>query len=208
VSQLLRPVGPHSPAVYWRRRVVLLLVVLVVVLVLRSLFGSSSSSSASDAPRQPAPTTGTAATTAAAAPPAVTPSPTATPIGDCADGDISLRTTTDAQTYPATVRPRFTLTVTNTSHTACRRNLGSGALSLTVTSGGARVWSSDDCNPGGPAGAQVLQPGAHVNTTLSWARVLSAPGCPTGRPPAGPGQYVVTGSADKASSPGAVFALR
>ncbi|MFZ0322593.1 MAG: hypothetical protein WAN48_00495 [Actinomycetes bacterium] len=101
--------------------------------------------------------------------------------------------TTDRQSYPPDVLPTFTLAVENVGTQTCRRDVGQRALELTVSSGGVQVWSSDDCNPGGPAAERVFGPGDRFVQPVSWSRQRSEPGCPSGEPLADPGQYQVVG---------------
>ena len=79
--------------------------------------------------------------------------------------------------------------VTNTGAVWCLRDVGQGALALTITSGGARVWSSEDCAPGGPAGPLLIAPGQSITRSVSWTRLRSQPGCPAGLPSAAAGAY-------------------
>jgi hypothetical protein len=211
----MHPVGPEPASTYWvRRALAVLVLLLVVVLVWWLLFGRSSGSpDTSGGPPTPSvssssPSTTPSGTTSSS--PSKTPSNT--PSGtaseqDCTNAQIKVVVTTDASTYPPGKDPTFTLTVTNISDTACRRDVGSAAEELVVTSGDTRIWSSDDCNPPGTASVQRLKPGQPLSVSVDWGRTLSQPGCPTGQPAADPGTYKVTGRVgDKTSAP-AVFQL-
>jgi hypothetical protein len=99
----------------------------------------------------------------------------------------------------------LTLTVKNTGTAPCRRALGPSAVELLITSGSDRIWSSDDCSPGGAAGEVVLQPGGTQAATVTWPGTRSAPGCPSARPAAQPGTYRITARVGDLHVPGPSF---
>ena len=98
---------------------------------------------------------------------------------------------TDSATYAAGVRPKLTVSVTNTGKVACKRDIGRAAMSLVVSLGTTRVWSSDDCAPGGQPAVDVLQPGQVFSSSVSWSRTASKVGCPSGQPAAAAGSYTL-----------------
>lgn len=185
---VMHPVGPLAPATYWRRRALLLALLVVLVLVLRSCVGGDDPKRTAGAGNSPTPTHSVTRTVA----PSTAPSP-ARPNGPvtCSDAALRLTTRTDARSYATDVRPRITLTVTNVSRSTCRRDLGGRALEVLVYSGEDRIWSSDDCSTDTTAAVQTLKAGQVLESTVTWARTRSAKGCPTGRPEARPGTYVV-----------------
>jgi hypothetical protein len=223
VSSVLRPVGSLPPSVYWVRRA---LVVIVIVLVLALLWwllfdrGGSPGPVSNPTPgavgsTSPAPTPSDTPSKTPASSASATDSPTATPTnsatgtaGPCPDSAIKVRVTTDAASYPAGVDPTFTLSVVNTTDQPCLRDVGSKAEELVVTSGQARVWSSDDCNPPGSANVTELQPGQPVTVSVSWGRESSQPGCPTPAQSATAGTYEVTGRVGSATSKPTTFVLQ
>ena len=85
------------------------------------------------------------------------------------------------------------LAVRNAGTAPCVRPLGQGAVELTVLSGRDRIWSSDDCAPGGPAGPVVLRPQELRVITVTWSARRSRPGCPAGAEAIEPGTYRVVG---------------
>lgn len=212
---VLRPVGRLSPRVYWFRRLLVLVLVGAVLWAGYRWLAPSGDDAAPDGgasgPTATPTVTATSASpsvSATSATPTASPTRTSTPAApDCRDQDLSVTVSTDAETYPAGVQPEFTLTVTNESEAACTRDLGQRALELRVSSGGARVWSSDDCNPDGPSDPTRLRPGDPFVQSVSWARQASQPGCPPDEPTADPGQYqVIARNLDLLSEP-AVFTL-
>ncbi|HVQ88137.1 MAG TPA: hypothetical protein VMT88_08145 [Actinomycetes bacterium] len=116
--------------------------------------------------------------------------------------------TTDQKTYTTTELPTFTLSVTNTSDATCRRDVGQSALELRVSTGGTRVWSSDDCNSGGEPREKTLDPGDSFAQSVQWSRTHSEPGCPTPQEAAAAGTYQVVARDLEIISEPAVFKLQ
>lgn len=197
-----QPVGPLPAQTYWLRRAGVLLAVLAVLFVATiPLRGDAEDTLATGDPTA-APTTGPSEVADPTAEP--TPSPTPAP-EPCPDGALEVTATSDAESYPLGATAALALTVKNTGAIPCSRALGQGAVELIVTSGDDRVWSSDDCAPGGDAGEVVLEPGAEQSARATWSTVRSAPGCPPEQPQAQPGTYRVTARVGELQVPGAVF---
>lgn len=197
-----QPVGPHEAATYWRRRAAVALAALLVLLLATLPLGGD------DEPDRLAGATPAATPTAdPTADPAA--DPTADPTGGdvCPDTALEVLATADADSYPAGGTARLELTVRNTGTVPCRRALGQGAVELVVTSGDDRIWSSDDCAPGGPQDEVVLPPGGTSTARASWATVRSAPSCPGDQPAAAPGTYRVTGRVGELRLPGDAFTV-
>jgi cytoskeletal protein RodZ len=193
---VLRPVGDLPPSVYWVRRLVVLAVLVLVVLVVWWLWpggGDNTSPTGSDQP--------TSLPTASPTPtPTPTPSPTesrtkqsSTPTDEplCPDSAIEVTVRTNAKSYPANALPDITLSVTNVSDESCSRDVGQASNELQITSGGAQVWSSDDCSPGGGADFQTLAPGDSWAQTVTWPKVQSSEGCPSPAESVSAGTYQV-----------------
>lgn len=206
---VLRPVGDQPASVYWVRRGLVLLVVLLVVAVAWWLWPSGDDAVPTTAEPTPTPTATTSPSSSETPTPEKTktkkPKPDLAPA--CADSDIDVTVSVDAETYPPDRRPSFTLAVENVSDETCSRDVGQAANELRVTSGGAQVWSSDDCNPGGAEDPVDLDPEERFVQTVSWERVPSSEGCPTGQSEVDAGTYqVVARNGDVLSEP-AVFVL-
>lgn len=203
-----RPVGPLPVATYWRRRAGVLAVVVVVGFLVSALAGLRGAGPdrlrATGAP--PATATPTAGRTASASG-AASAAPAAAAVPACPDQVATVNASTDASVYPPGSTARLTLSIANTGSTACRRAVGRSAVEVVVTSGSDRIWSSDDCAPGGDAGETVLQPGQAVTTTVTWPGTRSAPGCPPDHPAARPGTYRITARVGGLQVPGAVFRI-
>jgi hypothetical protein len=141
--------------------------------------------------------TGTAPAVAAAAgarPVPTTPAAAAQP-ADCASEVVEVTVRSDARRYAPKVNPKLYITVVNRGQAACRFDVGSKALTLVVSSGTDRIWSSDDCQGTGRSDVRLLQPGKPFAAAAEWGRLRSAPGCPKGQPAAKPGTYLLSGSA-------------
>jgi len=206
---VIRPVGDQPPSVYWVRRGLLVAVVLVVVAILWWLWPAGADTTETAAP-DPSPSASPTDTSSASPTPTKTkkkkPKEELEPA--CSDDAIEVTVSTNAETYAPDRNPSFTFAVENVSKNACSRDVGQLANELRVTSGGAKVWSSDDCNPGGAVDRSNLGPGDRFVQSVNWARVRSAEGCPTPEEAAGPGTYqVLARNGDLLSEP-AVFELQ
>lgn len=112
-----------------------------------------------------------------------------------------------ATAYPASGPVHIRFAVSTTSSTPCKRDVGQLANSVIITSSGQRVWSSDDCNPGGDHDVRTLSQGASYVETLTWNVTVSHPGCPSGALMAPTGTYAVVGHNLDVSSPPETFTL-
>jgi hypothetical protein len=172
---------------------ILLGVIVLVVVVVWWLFGRRGGDDAVTASSTPTPTVSSTPPFTPSAEPTKTKKKSSPPANtqSCADKDIEVTVVTDAPSYPAGEFPNFTLAVENVSGSACARDVGSEALELRVSSGGSKVWSSDDCNPTGQSRDKDLKPGDRFVQTVQWDRVQSSPGCPTPQESAPAGNYQV-----------------
>jgi hypothetical protein len=179
--------------------------------------GSATKTTARAAPK-PAPARTPAATptptpsakakpTAGASAKSPSPTPSAKRADACKDGDLEVEAKPDKLSYPSGALPVLTLSVTNAGSAPCSRDLGQSARELRLTSGPARVWSSDDCADKAPADLVVLKPGETRDFSVTWSRRRSAQGCPADQPIAEPGTYRVTGRIGSVSSPAKAFLL-
>jgi len=109
----------------------------------------------------------------------------------CGPGELVVTASPERTEYKVGTMPRLRLTVRNAAATACTTDLGATRQELRVTSGGARIWSSDDCNPTRGSDVVVLAPGAQRTFTMTWSGKTSTPKCSTVRVRAGAGTYRV-----------------
>ncbi|MEV7632298.1 hypothetical protein AB0N64_07825 [Microbacterium sp. NPDC089318] len=173
----------QSAAVYRRRRLAFLLVLVLVLaavgggiwLAIAQPWSAPAPASASDDPTPDA----SAPSPEADQSPDSTPSPVAseTPgIVACAAEDVSIVAVTDADTYPAGVLPKLSISLTNTSGKDCTMNVGSTTQKLTVTSGSDVWWRSTDCQSEPSDMIVTLEAGKSVTsaTPVVWDRTRSS----------------------------------
>lgn len=232
MSNLLHPVGPERPAVYWRRRIILLLaLVAVVVLVVALTGGGKADAGGQDraaslaAATDPAPAA-TGAPEATAQPtdratdqPSLEPTedPTAgpeeqdetsAPSATCEPAVLDVSVATDAVSYAPEATPRFTVTAMNSGDDPCSLDVGtSDAVELVLTSGDDRVWSSDDCQEAAEERIVTLASGEHEQQSVSWQRTRSAKGCPGNPGTPRPGTYQLTARVGEVTSEPVTFRL-
>ena len=204
MSGVVRPVGPEEPMVYWRRRLVIGLTAIVTLIVLINSFtggedpvatAASASPSATDVITAPEPTTSPSAvesSTPETSQPTVQPSTPAVDDGECSDTDTSLRVAIDRGTTAVGEGVHINMILKNISTTTCKRDVGSGANEITVTSGPALIWSTDHCNPSTDKDLVELAPGQEWKVKVVWIGKLTAEGCKV-KDLAQPGAYWVTG---------------
>lgn len=195
---------PPSQDAYWLRRVSALVGLLVgvgVVAWVASGFGDpqteASQVGGTSVPAEAPVPRATVTVTVTATPP---------PSDYCPDSSIDVKLLADRETYPAGVKPTFTLFVVNVGDTPCRRDVGTGALSLQVLSQGGLVWDLAHCADGASK-LRMLRPGEEYRTSVAWDRTSSAPGCQGGAP-VEPGTYTLVGAAGDVSSRDLTFYLR
>src|SRR5687768_10243460 len=155
-----RPVGPEPASTYWQRRAVVATGLVLVVALGSSLLtgGEDEPDSLQQAPRPTPSAVSPSAAPSAGASPSASPSPS-TAVAICQPEALKIEALTDAESYAVGATPRLTLRVTNTGAVPCTRDLGQAAVELVVFSGRDRIWSSDDCAPGGPKDVTTLAPG-------------------------------------------------
>lgn len=204
MSSVINPVGPQPPAVYWRRRLLVALGIVVVLILLFVLFGGGSDGdgqtpvaapTSPSASPTPSSTTSPSATSSSTITPSASPSATAPAdlanLPDCADSDIQVTSTVDKTTFPVGTPIKFTMTVTNTSDQTCKRNVGPKVNTISVTSGGVHVWSSDDCSPAGGDQIVAIPASQAYGITATWDQKLTDAGCPRDLGSAKAGSYDV-----------------
>jgi hypothetical protein len=134
--------------------------------------------------------------------PSVSPSasPTATRpvvpvVKTCADSAIKISAATDAASYPPNTDVQLRLILQNVGTVNCLSDVGPGANSFTITSGGYATWASKDCQPPTGRTVKLLKPKQAIEITWTWHRERSLRGCPALSGEAQPGYYdLVVGS--------------
>ncbi len=205
-----RPVGPEPAPTYWLRRAgVTVAAVVVLVLLLALLTGGD------DAPEELAQEPGGSAPATSAASPsapstAPTPVPSASAAADaaiCPPDALVVEGLVDDDSYAVGSSPKLSLRVTNKGTTPCTRDLGQSAIELLVFSGSDRIWSSDDCAPGGPKDVTMLKPGDAAVRRVTWSGTRSLPGCEGSKARAQAGTYRVTARVGQLRVEGDAFRL-
>ena len=125
----------------------------------------------------------------------------------CTKSQLAVTASTDAASYPTGSTPRLRMKIENTSSTPCTRDIGASQNELLITSGTARVWSSDDCSPGGGSQVVTMAPAQSYSVAVTWLGKLSKKDCPANQPSATKGTYKLTGRNGDVTSAPAVFAL-
>lgn len=200
MSSFKHPVGSQPRSVYWRRRAVVILVLVVVVVIIliatRAGAGSgavtaptttaTSAALPSSTPKVTAPTSASGSTGSTAAPAASSaPAPGSTAAagsgssgsssGTCTASDITLKPIADRSTYTSLEQPKISMSITNTSASACSIDLGSSQQVLTITSGSDTYWSSKDCQVGGTHQIVKMSAGQTLTTpAITWDRTRSS----------------------------------
>jgi len=211
VSSLLNPVGSKPARVYWRRRVEILVVLVILVLFVGKACGGSSEPVA-DNTSIPAVTTTSSATPTPSASAAVSASPTSAPSpsvaqipakGECEDSQVRVYVTAEGLENPVGGPVLMRFVVATNSDTTCLRDVGGTQNEVRITSAsGNRIWSSDDCNPGGAANVRPISKSSPYAVTVEWNGKVSKPGCSGSKPEASKGSYaVVARNGDVTSKP-------
>jgi hypothetical protein len=204
-----RPVGPEPASTYWQRRAVLAAAVVLLLALLVSLLGGGGDEPdrlAGEAAPSAAPSTGPSTTgPATSATPSASPSAAAVPI--CQPDALKVEALASEERFAVGSSPRLSLRVTNTGATPCTRDLGQAAVELVVLSGSDRIWSSDDCAPGGKKDVTTLQPAKPVVQRVTWNGRRSRPGCAGDKDRAQAGTYRVNARVGQLKVEGDVFRL-
>lgn len=207
VNSIMHPVGPETPGTYWLRRGLVLAALFALFAVVALLWPSGGGGA------QPTATTASpSATTPSDASPTARQSPTASPSesGDpqaCRPADLSISVALVDPNPPVGGEVVFEMAIANNGDSPCTQDVGPAVTSFTVTSGGFRVWSSDDCNPSGGNQVELIPPGQAFVVQATWPTIVTTPGCPSQDQRAQAGAYDVVGSDDGLSSPPVRFVL-
>ncbi|WP_431962034.1 hypothetical protein [Actinacidiphila sp. bgisy160] len=105
--------------------------------------------------------------------------PAGSSLPDCGPGvSLSVRSTDNA--YEPGERPRFTLTATNPSATACKLDFGPDSAVFSITDVNDRhVWASDDCPKSRAPYLLQVPAGGSTSYDVEWDRRTSSPKCAT-----------------------------
>lgn len=217
MSSFKHPVGSQPSSVYWRRRAVVIVGVLLLVIVVIALVATRPGAGSG---ATPLPSASTPAAAATRAPATSTPKPTAASTAEatdaptasaansiCSASAITLKPIADKSSYTSLQQPQISMSITNTSASACSIDLGSSQQTLTITSGAETYWSSKDCQVNGTHQNVKITAGQTLTTpAIAWDRTRSSTStCDASRSsvPAGGASYhlsVSVGSIKSATS--------
>jgi hypothetical protein len=96
---------------------------------------------------------------------------------DCAPGEqlrVSLRS--EENSYSPDGEPVLRLTVTNDSASACKADFGHGALTVELSTGDERVWTSAHCPSGRASVLTAVPAGGGAGHAVEWDRRYSSGG--------------------------------
>jgi hypothetical protein len=144
---------------------------------------------ASGLPAATATGTGTAASAKAGADPAPTATAAAQSGGACAPSSVVLSLFSTRPSYSVHQLPEFDVYAVSTAPGTCTINLGLSQLHLTVMSAGRVIWDSADCSRGEANQNDQLSRGVPAQTSMTWNRTITLPGCVTLASSARPGTY-------------------
>lgn len=196
MSNLLRPVGPLPPRVYWARRLVVLVVAILVVVLTAVLVVKVINRGSDAGPGAAASTTGSASESKDAS---------GAPV-DCTKDDIGLTLTASGTTFAEGQQPTFSVQVNNVGEVPCLVDVNPKELSVDVVSGQDEIWSSALCVKGKPE--LLLLGGDDVHTVpTQWERVRNSKDCSKKTVDAKPGTYRASASLRGAKSAEVVFTL-
>jgi len=196
MGTLLHPVGPRARGVYWLRRIVVLIIVVALVAAVWWVVGLIRGASA----QQGVPAQGTPGASAAGTPAVVVASaPVETPTGPqpCTSATVNL---VGYQTLKVTAKQVFVVTITNSGVADCVLTVTPSTLSLTVTSGSDRIWTTSQCAKWAPTKTVTLTPGKSQEFTIDWPLTRSTANCGTSAVALKPGTYVATASLTQGSA--------
>jgi hypothetical protein len=166
MSTFRNPVGPQSPAVYWRRRLLVALglvavVVVIVLIVVRP--GSGAPSGGTGPSGTPSPN------------PSASVSTDPDEVAACDPAKVTVEAVTNAVAYDPGVNPQLQLVLKSTATAPCTIEAGSDVQVFTITSGDEVIWTSTDCQVDPQAQVQLLNPGVPVSSaSLTWDRTRSS----------------------------------
>jgi hypothetical protein len=222
-------VGPHSPAVYWRRRLIVLsfavVVVLLIVLTVRALFshdGGPSKAAAPPVTPSPTPTassadvggqstagspSSSAAATASKSSASSPRSASAAPPAPCTPGQLQVQAVVGQQRYNVGDHPKLILQVTNSGPKACVQDVADSQIELRVYNGASRVWGSHDCQVQPGVDKRTLEVNRPVGFSIEWSGLTAQPGCEGTRQRVGAGTYTLYASLSGHQGKAAQFSI-
>jgi len=129
------------------------------------------------------------------------------PNGSCAPGSIVLSLFTSRTAYYGGQYPAFQIDAVSTASRTCSFDISPHRLHVQVMSKGRVIWDSADCSRGEPNRSIQFRRGVPAETSVTWRRIVSLPGCVTVASSARPGSYQVQARDSSVASPVRSFKL-
>jgi hypothetical protein len=120
---------------------------------------------------------------------------------------VALSVSSPQYFYQPGKTPRFTVHAVSQGNRPCRLNMSPKFVSVVITSGDRRIWSSADCASGASSNMVVIASGKPAALRVSWDRRTSSPGCGATGHLVRPGEYQVSASAGRLHSETTNFVL-
>jgi hypothetical protein len=105
---------------------------------------------------------------------------------------VALSVSSPQYFYQPGKTPLFTAHVVSQASRPCRFNMSAKFVSVVITSGDRRIWSSADCASGASSQMTVIASGKPAALPVSWDRRTSSPGCDSSGQLVRPGEYQVS----------------
>jgi hypothetical protein len=129
------------------------------------------------------------------------------PDGSCAPGSMVLSLFTSGTSYYAGQYPAFQIDAVSTASRTCSFDISPHRLHVQVMSKGRVIWDSADCGRGEQNRSAQFRRGVPAETSVTWRRIVSLPGCVTVASSARPGSYQVRARDSSVASPVRSFRL-
>jgi hypothetical protein len=114
---------------------------------------------------------------------------------------------TSRTSYSAGQYPAFRIDAVSTASRTCSFDISPHRLHVQVMSKGRVIWDSADCSRGEPNRSVQFRRGVPAETSVTWRRIVSLPGCVTVASSARPGSYQVQARDSSVASPVRSFKL-
>jgi cytoskeletal protein RodZ len=123
---------------------------------------------------------------------------TAQPVYAACDGDDLRPTLTGDRTVKVGKKTTFSLSVINGGKKTCKATVKPSNATLTIVSGGDRIWSTKDCPAALPAAKRTLLPEHALTWKVTWSGKRSGDDCSTSKVKPKKGYYWAIANLDGA----------
>ena len=204
MGSLFHPVGSQPPWVYWARRGALVLAAVALIAAGIWVFRPQAPGPVAADPAGPSAPVATAPTPTESASPSASPPPTGPLACDATNSSLTLA---GYQKVKQDAKQPFRLAVTNNGGDPCVLNLSASTLSLTVTSGTDRIWTTEHCAKWVPTHKTTLKSKKSYEFSITWPVARSAAGCKTAKAVLGTGTYVASAAFAETAKARPVFVV-